>query len=710
MASYQEVNVLLWAGRGDKIGVRAQWGQSIGNSEFVLPPNLTSAGLSSRILGATRAIDPDPAEAPADDADTGPGLEDIGVALFEAIFNGQAESVLQQAIDASQARVDGGVRIRLAMDIGNQDMLRIAGTPWELLWRKGDDWPLVVSNTSALVRTLDDPSPIARRSFKPPLKILVTMSNPIGSEPLNLTREFEALGRAWGHSPNDVVIKFAPPYKKALLKMLHDEAQAADKVGFHAVHYMGHGDFNAEAGGMLLFETGEGDRSPLKVSGSEFALWLKDHRPELVFLNACKTATMADGSAPNPVAGVASALVLAGIPAVVAMQFPISDPAAVIFSKTFYDRVAHGAPVDMAVAEARKLLYPDGSPDRGGQSPTTNEWATPVLFLRVDDGNLFISEEAAAAATAAPPRYTWASAPDTALRIFVAACTENVDAIAAELVIKLRGEEDAVVETSPPFDADYTTAVAALTARADLSIHILGDTPGKNAGDAANRLLTYPLEALRIGREAARPQIVVVSETDRVEVGGAYKSFVDKLFPTDAVATEAAVIDDADPQRATIVSTSGANIVEDVLARVNALRTDRSKEAMQHEVKRKIFVDAHFNDAEPARRLVDLLNSRGFTANMSNNDRISPDLDMIDAAMRDSTICFIVDNNVDREWVRFRRSALTKAITESRTPVFLGRYIPPVGDGSLDRSRFTDFNALNNSKKRWFDEIFPEKT
>jgi hypothetical protein len=64
--------------------------------------------------------------------------------------------------------------------------------------------------------------------------------------------------------------------------------------------------------------------------------------------------------------------------AVVAMQFPITDDAAIRFARTFYKCVAKGLPIDAAVAEGRKALFNDEAAD----------WATPVLCLRTDDGNL----------------------------------------------------------------------------------------------------------------------------------------------------------------------------------------------------------------------------------------------------------------------------------------------------------------------------------
>ena len=82
----------------------------------------------------------------------------------------------------------------------------------------------------------------------------------------------------------------------------------------------------------------------------------------------------------DPFAGVAASLVQREIPAVIAMQFEITDRAAIVFAHEFYAAVADGYPVDSAVAEARKAIFADAN---------DIEWGTPVLFMRVPDGRIF---------------------------------------------------------------------------------------------------------------------------------------------------------------------------------------------------------------------------------------------------------------------------------------------------------------------------------
>jgi hypothetical protein len=70
-----------------------------------------------------------------------------------------------------------------------------------------------------------------------------------------------------------------------------------------------------------------------------------------------------------------------GIPAVLAMQYAITDRAAVEFARVFYRALTYGLPVDEATTEARKAVSLAVS--------NSFEWGTPVLFMNATGGALF---------------------------------------------------------------------------------------------------------------------------------------------------------------------------------------------------------------------------------------------------------------------------------------------------------------------------------
>jgi len=68
------------------------------------------------------------------------------------------------------------------------------------------------------------------------------------------------------------------------------------------------------------------------------------------------------------------------IPAVIAMQFKITDQGAVEFARELYAGLAENLPIDQVLTDARKAMFL-------ARNPT--EWGTPVLFMRGEDGRLF---------------------------------------------------------------------------------------------------------------------------------------------------------------------------------------------------------------------------------------------------------------------------------------------------------------------------------
>jgi CHAT domain-containing protein len=146
---------------------------------------------------------------------------------------------------------------------------------------------------------------------------------------------------------------------------------------------MGHGGFNIESEeGFIYFQDAAGNSKA--VTGRMLGEYLKSFPDlRLVFLNACKTGRLPRLHGRDPFSATATALVKAGIPAVLAMQASISDDAAINFSSTFYERIAAGDPVDAAVVEGRLNILQDQYFD----------WANPVLFTRVSDGDILRMSE-----------------------------------------------------------------------------------------------------------------------------------------------------------------------------------------------------------------------------------------------------------------------------------------------------------------------------
>ena len=132
------------------------------------------------------------------------------------------------------------------------------------------------------------------------------------------------------------VERLAKPTLDALQRQLR-------RGSYHVLHFIGHGGWDSQSqDGVLAFEDSFGRMS--LVSGEDLGTILYDHRSSrLAVLNACEGAR---GDRADPFAGTAQSLVQQGIPAVIAMQFEITDAAAIIFAQVLYEAVADGYPLD----------------------------------------------------------------------------------------------------------------------------------------------------------------------------------------------------------------------------------------------------------------------------------------------------------------------------------------------------------------------------
>jgi hypothetical protein len=286
-----------------------------------------------------------------------------GLALFRVLFPRSAgESYAQRREAAAQAR--RGLRIRLHLDHDGDAV----GEPWELL-HDGRQF-LALSAETPIVRCIDRVGSARQSPPSPPLRILVTISSPRSFPFLNVAAEREALEAAVAPLVmlGMVQMDVAPDGSMNTLRRM---LRSADEIGrpYHVWHFIGHGRYDEETKRGDLVMSGEGNE-PQYAGGWELRPLFKAHRDlRFACLNACKGARWQAGA---PISGAATSLVEAGVPAVIAMQFVISDAAAVVFAEELYGALADGAALEEAMAEARRGIF---------FHPNPTEWITPVLFV-----------------------------------------------------------------------------------------------------------------------------------------------------------------------------------------------------------------------------------------------------------------------------------------------------------------------------------------
>ena len=309
-------------------------------------------------------------------------IKSFGGKLFKAVFQGEILDSLEDSLEEANKRALG-LRLRLRLT-NAPDLINL---PWEFLYYSDLNRFLSLSTNTPIVRYLELPERIVPLPTTPPLRILVILSNPDDYPKLDVEREWKNLKAALGKLEQKGLL---------VMELLETVTPMAlqyklRRNDYHIIHFVGHGGFDEQSNdGMLLFEDEKGHGKPF--SGQDLGTLLHDERTiRLVILNACEGARTGFS---DPFAGVAQSLVQQGIPAIIAMQFEITDQAAITFASEFYNAITEGLPVDAAISDARKGIYFQGN---------EIEWGTPVLYMRTENGYVFDVNKNNPAATAVAP-------------------------------------------------------------------------------------------------------------------------------------------------------------------------------------------------------------------------------------------------------------------------------------------------------------------
>jgi formylglycine-generating enzyme required for sulfatase activity len=298
-------------------------------------------------------------------------VQAFGQALFDALLTGE----LRSRYDVSRREAaQHGKGLRLKLRIQSPEL---AALPWEFLYDPRQAEYVCLSRHTPVVRYLALPQPPRPLAVTPPLRILGMIASPQDQVPLDVDREKQRVARAIKDLRRQGLVDLT-----WLAGQTWRDLQREMRRGpWHVFHFTGHGGFdrNTDEGFVALADDGQTHR----LSATLLARLLADQRSlRLVVLNACEGAR---GGQRDVFSSTAAILVRRGIPAVLAMQYEITDQAAIEFVRAFYEALADGLPVDAAVAEARKAI--------SLAVANTVEWGTPVLVMRAPDGRIFAPVE-----------------------------------------------------------------------------------------------------------------------------------------------------------------------------------------------------------------------------------------------------------------------------------------------------------------------------
>lgn len=295
-------------------------------------------------------------------------VQEFGKQLFDALIVGEVRS--RYDVSHREATTQGkGLRLKLRIASP-----QLSALPWEFLYDSRSAEYVCLSTNTPVVRYLELPQPIQPLTVASPLHVLVMLASPSDLPELDVTRERQRIENATQDLQAQGLIQVT-----WLTGQTWRDLQRALRTGtYHIFHLIGHGGFDRYADEGLIALANDAGKCEY-LNATQLGRLLADHRSlRLALLNSCEGAR---GSDRDLFSSTASILVRRGIPAVLAMQYDITDRAAIEFARAFYEAIADNLPVDAATSEARKAV--------SFAITNTIEWGTPVLFMRAPDGMLF---------------------------------------------------------------------------------------------------------------------------------------------------------------------------------------------------------------------------------------------------------------------------------------------------------------------------------
>jgi len=286
-------------------------------------------------------------------------INDFGKGLYDAIFDFEIKRRLEAL------KYDTRLILLFAKD--DHELLRV---PWEFLF-DGTSFLAAMPKITFLRSIADIPKPV-KDLISGKIKILAIISSPLNltnRERLNIEQEkmqiLQSLDRAI--ATGRIEIEFEDEATLTNIQSRLDEMKP------HIIHYTGHGSYE-DGVGYLILEDDDGRARP--VDNNTVATLFSGYPSiRLIFLSGCQTAKTSGREA---FTDVTTPLIKGGVPAVISMQYSVSDTTAISLAVKFYRDICNGEPIDTALTNARRqILLNEGAHHV--------DFATPVLYTTNPD-------------------------------------------------------------------------------------------------------------------------------------------------------------------------------------------------------------------------------------------------------------------------------------------------------------------------------------
>ncbi|MGA1840641.1 MAG: CHAT domain-containing protein [bacterium] len=287
-------------------------------------------------------------------------INSFGSDLYKRIFTEQIKGLWNEY---KGKNVFLTLCIRIAPEAKELEIL-----PWEAL-NDGAEYISTGACTSLTRLPLDISPQDILPELPLPVKMLSLISSPLDLEEherLAIEQEQEILLQAT-NSPSGqgrLTIEFEDEAKLPVI-------EGSMEGEYHILHYSGHGINPGDGGGVLL-EDLEGKRRPTSVSDFLNVIEKGEKNLRLVLLSGCQTARTLNI---RGFQDLARGFVRRKIPAVIAMQFSITDKAGLIFAQNLYPRLMEGQSLDAALSACRRILL------QHDEEIIRADAFAPVLFL-----------------------------------------------------------------------------------------------------------------------------------------------------------------------------------------------------------------------------------------------------------------------------------------------------------------------------------------
>lgn len=248
---------------------------------------------------------------------------------------------------------------------------KVLAWPWEAVeGLRGQPWGVEADIIRSTRQTVSAPRFAAGSGGA--VQVLLVTARPGGAQDVGFLTVARGVAEAVSGTRAQVTV-LRPPTLAALRSELERR-----RGHYHVVHFDGHGVLlGSEAA--VLFEDGLGAAD--QVGAAALARALMDHDVPVVVLNACRSAKIPEGAV-TPFGAVATALVAAGVRAVVAMSYILSVGGARIFAPAFYETLFKTGEVEAATLEARCAMQRTASRADDGGPTRLDDWLLPVLYAR----------------------------------------------------------------------------------------------------------------------------------------------------------------------------------------------------------------------------------------------------------------------------------------------------------------------------------------